>query len=185
MRFHFLSYYSTKPRNVSSGAAWQFYDVIGASVSSCLWLPYSQGGFHTQGHLLFEEELLRLHSSRLHSERGRQKKSLPVRLLGRTFSGAYFLIPIYISLTATSTREAGKVSRVLVWFILILHWGRCFLQSRSFDREGVAAWKSSRQLVVSVTVTYLFKILRSLDSETWQHLLWCYKVPFVKLALAI
>ena len=124
MRFHFLSYYSTKPRNVSSGAAWQFYDVIGASVSSCLWLPYSQGGFHTQGHLLFEEELLRLHSSRLHSERGRQKKSLPVRLLGRTFSGACFLIPIYISLTATSTREAGKVSRVLVWFVLILHWGR-------------------------------------------------------------
>lgn len=105
-------------------------------------------------------------------ERERQKKSLPVRLLGRTFSEAHFLIPIYISLTTTSTREAGKVSRVLVWFILILPWVRCFLQhSRSFDWEGVATRRPSRQLVVSVTVIYLFKILRSLDSETWQHLL--------------
>lgn len=118
-------------------------------------------------------------------ERGRQKKSLPVRLLGR-ISAVRFLIPIYIPLTATSTREAGKVSRVLVWFILTLHWVRCLLQqSRSFDWEGVAAWRSSRQLVVSVTVTYLFKILRSLDSETWQRLLWYYKVPFVNLALVI
>ena len=45
-------------------------------------------------------------------ERGRQKKSLPVRLLGRTFSEAHFLIPVYISLTTASTREAGKVGKL-------------------------------------------------------------------------
>lgn len=98
-----------------------------------------------------------------------------LRLLGRTFSEAHFLIPVYILLTTTSTRGAGKLSRVfgLVDFVFTLGTLLTTAISRSFDWEGMGTWLPGRQSVVSVAMTYLLKILRSLDSETQWHLLWC------------
>lgn len=63
-----------KPRNVPSGAVWQFHDVIGAPMPSCLWRHCSQRDIRTQGHLVFEEELPQLHLPWLNSRKGKAKE---------------------------------------------------------------------------------------------------------------